>query len=416
MQLGLEPRRAAAQMMTSVTKDGALLSEILAKATEALERPERARAQRLAMESLRWAPRSDRLLSGFLRNKPEDEVMNLLRLALYEIHVDGAPPHAAVNAAVTLSTKSKAAMVNAVLRNVQRTDVVWDDLPVPTLPKWLRKKLVAAWGKEAVGKIEAVIAGPVPLDLTAKNDAEGVSAVTGGMLLPTGSIRLEKTSQVSGLPGYDTGSWWVQDAAAALPAKLLEVEPGARVLDLCAAPGGKTMQLAAAGARVIAVDQSEARLERLRENLDRAGLAAEVIAADALTWEAPFLFDAILLDAPCSATGTLRRHPDLAHAKARQDFSDLLVLQQALLDRSVAWLKPGGQLVYCTCSLLPAEGEDQLAAVLSRHDTMQLDMPDADWIDPRWRANGGGLRIRPDHWADCGGIDGFFMVRLRKSA
>ena len=416
MQPGLDARRAAATLMTAVTQDGALLSEALGSATKDLEPSDKARAQRLATDALRWAPRSDRLLSPYLRNKPEDEVMNLLRLALCEIYVHGAAPHGPVNAAVSLSKKSKAGMVNAVLRNVIREDVDWDSLPVPTLPKWLRKRLVSAWGKDSVAAMERVLIQPLPLDLTAKADIHAVAEMTGGEVLPTGSIRLNTTGHVSALPGFETGDWWVQDAAAALPAKLIGAKRGMRILDLCAAPGGKTMQLASSGAEVTALDQSDARMDRLRENLGRTRLSAECIVADAMEWSPPGPFDAILLDAPCSASGTLRRHPDLAYAKSSQDFTQLFTLQSALIDRALSWLKPDGVMVYCTCSLFPEEGEDQLASALARHPELKLDAPALDWIDPKWNAAGGGLRVLPSDWADCGGIDGFFMVRLRKSA
>jgi 16S rRNA (cytosine967-C5)-methyltransferase len=224
------------------------------------------------------------------------------------------------------------------------------------------------------------------------------------------------TGQVSSLPGYAEGQWWVQDAAAALPVKLLEPQPDMRVLDLCAAPGGKTMQLAAAGAIVTSLDQSEARMARFSENLERTRLSAKIVVADALTWSPDTEFDAILLDAPCSATGTLRRHPDLVHAKAAQSFGELTILQSTLIDRALNWLKPGGALVYCTCSLLPEEAEAQLDAALVRHPELVIELPDLSWIEPQWRTHSGALRIRPDHWADRGGIDGFFMFRLRKPA
>ncbi len=415
-QAGLEARAAAASLMTAVTEWGEILSAALPKTVEKLPPEERARAQRLATEALRWAQRSDRLLGPFLRNRPEDAVLNLMRLALYEINVEGAAPHGPVNAAVSLATKSKAGMVNAVLRNVLRTETDWASLPVPTLPKWLRKKLVAAWGKEAVAAMEAVNAAPVPLDLTPKDPKEDWAARLGAETLPTGSLRLADHARVSGLAGYDEGAWWVQDAAAALPARLLAVGAGEKVLDLCAAPGGKTMQLAAAGADVTALDISGPRMARVEENLARTGLSAELVVADALVWTPPAPFDAILLDAPCSATGTLRRHPDLAYAKEGDDFAKLTALQAALFDRAQGWLKPGGRMVFCTCSLLPEEGEEQLAAALARHPGLTVETAQADWIDPRWTTPGGGLRIRPDHWSDRGGIDGFFMAIVRNTA
>lgn len=416
-QAGLEARAAAADLMTAVTHGGELLGSALPKHVAKLPPEERARAQRLATEALRWAQRADRLLGPFLRNRPEDSVMNLLRLALYEINVEGAAPHGPVNAAVTLATKSKGGMVNAVLRNVLRRETDWESLPVPTMPKWLRKRLVAAWGKEAVAAMEAVHATPVPLDLTLRyGESSGDwTARLGAELLPTGSLRMRDYGRVSKLPGFDEGVWWVQDAAAALPAHVLGVKTGERVLDLCAAPGGKTMQLAATGASVTALDISESRMALVTENLARTGLPAELVVADATTWTPSASFDAILVDAPCSATGTLRRHPDLAYAKDGE-FDELIALQSLLIDRAVDWLSPGGRLVFCTCSLLPEEGEEQLSAALFRHPGLVCVSPDADWIDPRWKVPGGGLRIRPDHWADRGGIDGFFITLLRKSA
>jgi 16S rRNA (cytosine967-C5)-methyltransferase len=260
-----------------------------------------------------------------------------------------------------------------------------------------------------VAAIEAVQAEAPPLDLTVRDGAE----VPEGVLLPTGSLRLVSGGQVSSMPGYEAGGWWVQDAAAALPARLLDAKAGERVLDLCAAPGGKTLQLAATGADVVALDISEPRLKRLRENLGRTGLTAEVVAADALQWEPEEKFDAILLDAPCSATGTIRRHPDLPFVKDGSEVEGLIALQAALIDRALGWLKPSGRLVFAVCSLLPEEGEGQLAAALARHSGLRAEKVDLAGIEPHWWAEAGGLRLRPDLWADRGGMDGFFMARLQ---
>ncbi|MFN3327168.1 MAG: RsmB/NOP family class I SAM-dependent RNA methyltransferase, partial [Bryobacteraceae bacterium] len=230
-----------------------------------------------------------------------------------------------------------AGLVNAVLRALPE-DGMFDGLPPQRLPRWLRQPLVHAWGREAVGAIEAVQAREPPLDLTLR---PGFPAPE-GEVLPTGSLRLTSAGQVSALPGYAAGGWWVQDAAAALPARLLAARPGERVLDLCAAPGGKTLQLAAAGAEVTALDISEPRMARLRANLARTGLSARVVVADALHWQPDGIFDAILLDAPCSATGTIRRHPDLPFVKDGSEVAGLVALQAQLLDRALGWLKPGG--------------------------------------------------------------------------
>ena len=409
-ETGLEARRAAVRAMTLVTDERRLLSDALPALTQGLSPGDAARAARIANEALRWANRSDRVLGPHLRLRPEEPVMNALRLCIWEIFEEKTPPHAAVHAAVALTAKSKTGLVNAVLRNVLRREVNWAALPVPQIPKWLRKRLIAAWGKDAVAAMEAVFAQRPPLDLTPKEP--GWAERLGATELPGGSLRLAPGAHVTALPGYAEGAWWVQDAGAAVAARVLGATPGERVLDLCAAPGGKTMQMAAAGAEVTALDISEARLERLRENLDRTGLAAEVIVADALGWEPDAPFDAILLDAPCSATGTLRRHPDLAHARDGTGIEDLTALQTKLIDRAVSWLKPGGRMVYATCSLLPEEGED-IARAAAERTGLSLAQPQAEGLDPQWKTET-GLRLRPDHWAESGGIDGFFIARFEK--
>ncbi|WP_299754258.1 transcription antitermination factor NusB [uncultured Boseongicola sp.] len=417
-QAGLEPRRRAVALMTQVTEEHLPLHtpHRLDEVLIGLPPEERARALRLATEALRWANRSDRLLGPHLRMKPEDQVMNALRLALYEINVTGAPSHAAVNAAVSIVKKSKAGLVNAVLRNVVRMKQDWDALPPPQTAKWLRKRLIATWKKEAVAAMEIAHSRPPALDLTVKSDAAAWAEKLGAELLPTGNLRLAEAGQVSAIEGYDDGAWWVQDAGATLPALMLDAQPGERVLDLCAAPGGKTMQLVATGADVTALDISDNRVVRLRQNLARVGMTAELVIADALEWTPEAAFDAILLDAPCTATGTLRRHPDLGYAKDGTELETLVPFQSELIDRALGWLKPGGRLVYCTCSLLPEEGEAQLAAALKRHPDLTVGTFVPEGVDPAWVAPGGGLRLRPDYWAERGGIDGFFTALLQKPA
>ncbi|HHS93895.1 MAG TPA: methyltransferase domain-containing protein [Rhodobacterales bacterium] len=418
----IRPRKVAVDLMSDVLEHQRLLSEVLARRVEGLSPQDRARAQRLAVVALRMMDRADRMLGPHLKKKPAPRVMNILRLGAVEICEEGAAAHGVVNACVEIAranrkTAGLAGLVNAVLRKVASEADKWPNLPVPRLPKWLRAPLVSDFGKEAVAAMEAAHAAGAPLDISPKGDAAALAERLGGALLPTGSVRLTGPVQVSSLPGYDAGDWWVQDAAAALPAQVLNARPGERVLDLCAAPGGKTMQLAATGAEVTAVDISTHRMKRLGENLARVGLAAEVITADALTYEGG-PFDAILLDAPCSATGTIRRHPDLPRAKDGSDFPALFELQAALIDRALQMLKPGGQLVYCTCSLLIDEGEEQVADALARHpglapEPSALARPgiEANWIGPE-----GGLRLRPDYWAERGGMDGFYIVALRKPA
>ncbi|OWJ89813.1 RsmB/NOP family class I SAM-dependent RNA methyltransferase, partial [Paracoccus yeei] len=265
------------------------------------------------------------------------------------------------------------------------------------------------WGEAAARAIEAAHESGAPLDLTP-------NGATPGEALPTGSHRLAAGTQVSALPGYAEGHWWVQDAAAALAVRVLDPQPGEAVADLCAAPGGKTLQLAAAGARVTALDISESRLALVAQNLDRCGLTARLVAGDALDWRPDHPLDAILLDAPCSATGTIRRHPELPLIRDGAALPGLVALQARLIDHALSLLKPGGRLVYATCSLLPAEGEDQLAAALARHPGVAAEPASAPGVDPAWRTAQGGLRLRPDLWPERGGMDGFFIARLRKSA
>jgi len=415
--------RAAALDLMAQVQGGALLSEALS-GLEKLRPEDRARAQRLAETTFRWQNRADRMLSPFLRMKPRDIVMNALRLGTVEMAVTGAAHYGVINDLVTVVGADKKAsgasgLTNAVLRRISKALGDWDDLPAPQLPKKLRQKLVKIYGKEDVALIEAAHVRAAPLDLTMRaGDAVDLRIFKEmkAVRLPNGSVRVHQAGQVSKLPGFEEGAWWVQDAAASLPAQILAAQPGARVLDMCAAPGGKTMQLAAAGASVTAIDLSEKRLARVHENLLRTGLKAEVVAADALTFEAD-AFDAILLDAPCSATGTIRRHPDLPIAKAAVDFSELVALQAAMLDRAVALLKPSGRLVFCTCSLFPEEGEDQVQGVLERGLPIELDLDalNVPGVQPDW-VGAHGLRLRPDYWSDLGGMDGFFISAFRKSA
>jgi 16S rRNA (cytosine967-C5)-methyltransferase len=406
-------RLAAVDLLDQVLGQGRPLSE--SERLEALAPSDRAAAQRLATETLRGMERADRLLKPHLRKAPAPRVMNILRLGTVELCLGGTA-HGVVSDCVEIAaagkrTQGARGLVNAVLRKLaDEGPAAWGKLRIPRLPKWLRDPLVEAWGPQAVANMERVHFEGAPLDLTPKPGAD-LSAL-GGELLPTGSVRLRDAGQVSALPGFAEGDWWVQDAAAALPAKLLGDVAGQPVLDMCAAPGGKTLQLAAAGAKVTALDLSEARLKRVQENLDRTGLTATMVAGDALEHDGQY--DAILLDAPCSATGTIRRHPDLPHAHEGERISELIGLQEAMLDHALRLLKPGGRLVYATCSLIPDEGECQVDEALARHPDLKVIPPEAPWIEDRWRSEEGGLRLRPDYWASRGGMDGFFMAVLTR--
>lgn len=413
-------RSSAVYLLDQVLGERRLMAEVLGGgALEKLAPEDRARAQRLALDTLRSLERADRVLQKHLRKAPPLHVMNVLRLGTVELCGGGAA-HGVVNVLVGLVSKHRRhgqlkGMVNAVLRKVaEQGPAEWAKLRTPRLPKWLRKPLAQAWSNEAMLAIEAVHYAGAPLDISAKPGAD-LSGL-GGAMLPTGSLRLGDAGQVTALPGYEAGGWWVQDAAAALPAKVLDAQKGETVLDLCAAPGGKTLQMAAAGADVTALDISENRLTRLRANLKRTGLEAAVIAGDALEHEGQY--DAVLLDAPCTATGTIRRHPDLPHAKDGSDFGALIELQAQMLAHAWTLVKPGGRLVFCTCSLLPDEGECQVEDALEMFEDMTADRAalDLPGVDPAWITAEGGLRLRPDYWAETGGMDGFYMACLRKSA
>lgn len=410
-------RRSAIYLLDQIQGEGRLLSECLAAgALDRLAPEDRARAQRLTLDTLRGLERADRLLGNHLKRIPDLTVYNALRLGTVEL-CKGEAAHGVVNAMVEIVGRSRQhgrlkGLVNAVLRKVAvEGPDAWAKMRVPRTPDWLRQPLVDAWGSDALTRIEAAHFAGAPLDLTVKPRARGPA----GDHLPTGSVRIRDAGQVSALPGYDAGDWWVQDAAAAIPVRVLAPGAGESVLDLCAAPGGKTLQLAAAGADVTALDISETRLERVRENLARTGLSARIIAADALDHQGQY--DAVLLDAPCSATGTIRRHPDLPFAKDGSEFGALIDLQTRMLAHAWTLVKPGGRLVYCTCSLLPDEGEVQIEDALQQHPDMQVDHAAVavPGMDRNWITQEGGLRLRPDFWQELGGMDGFYIACLNKS-
>lgn len=418
---GVPARRSAVFLLDQVLGEGALMSELLgAGVLDKLPVDDRARAARLAMDTLRGLERADRILQKHLSKYPPLTVRNALRVGTVEL-CTGSAAHGVVNTMVELVSRHNRyshlkGLTNAVLRKVaQDGPPAWETRRAPRLPKWLRGPLVEAWGSEAMAAMEQSHFRAAPLDLTAKSDPQAVAEMTGGQLLPTGSVRVTDAGQVSAMPGFDVGAWWVQDAAAAIPVAILAPQPGECVLDLCAAPGGKTMQLAASGAVVTAVDDSASRMARVEENLTRTDLAATLLVEDARSTTGQF--DAVLLDAPCSATGTIRRHPDLPHAKDGSEFADLIDLQAELLDSAWERVKPGGRLVFCTCSLLPDEGEVQVDEALERHPDMQVDSAalSVPGVDVAWQTAEGGLRLRPDYWPELGGMDGFYIACLRKT-
>jgi 16S rRNA (cytosine967-C5)-methyltransferase len=354
------------------------------------------------------------VLEPFLTRAPPDGVRHILRLGAAGLLLLDTPAHAAVGTAVDLARARKlapfAGLVNAVLRRVAEAGpAALEALDGPRLdtPAWLW----ASWGEDARAIAEAHT-HEAPLDLTI---APGAEPPPGGVLLPTGSVRLPAGTRVTELPGYEEGRFWVQDAAAALPARLLAPQPGERVADLCAAPGGKTAQLAALGADVTAVERDSHRLRRLHDNLARLQLGVEVVQADAATWVPEQKFDAILLDAPCSATGTIRRHPDAMRLRRARDLPELTGGQDRLLANAAAMLRPGGRLIYAVCSLQPEEGAARLANLAATGLVHDPFMPEELAAIPEARTPQGHLRTHPGQWRDHGGLDGFFAARLIKA-
>lgn len=424
---GIAARLAATQMLHAVLFDRRLLSDVLTNENSPISRltpADRARAQSLATGVLRHMARLDAILDVHLEKPPPPKVKNTLRLAAYEMLADGAAPHGVVNAAVEIvrgSPKSGhlAGLVNAVARKVANDGAaIWADQSPQPLPSWLAKPLSKNFGAEIVPEIEVAHQAGAPIDLSLKDQdqADKWAELLKAEVLPNGSLRLSGRPQITALEGFETGDWWVQDAAASMPVRLMGDVKNLDVLDLCAAPGGKTMQLAAAGANVTALDVSEGRMVRVQENLDRTKLSAELVIADALKWQPEKKYDVILLDAPCSATGTIRRHPDLPFVKAGSDMSGLFQLQSDLLDAALGWLKPDGRLMYGTCSILPREGEKQIENALSRHTglkSISFSMSDFG-LEDDWQVKGKGVRLLPSYWAEKGGMDGFFIAGLTR--
>ena len=377
---------------------------------------DRAAAHRIAAAVLRHLGTLDAVLDLFLGKAPPLPVRHVLRIGAAQVLYLGAPAHAAVNTTVDLTRTqglSKfSGLANAVMRKLAGAStgmLAQFDMPRLDTPAWLW----ASWG-ETARAIAMAHQHEAPLDLTL---VPGRTPPAGGMTLPTASVRFPASTDVTALPGFALGDFWVQDAAAALPARLLRVRPGEPVLDLCAAPGGKTMQLAAMGGQVTALDKDKARLTRLRENLTRTGLAAEIIAADAAIYRPDEKFPAILLDAPCSATGTIRRHPDIPHLRRPKDIDALTALQDQLLDAASSMLAPGGRLVYAVCSLQPAEGQKRIDAAISRLGLRLDPFEPGELAGLAEVITGeGNLRTHPGFWPEWGGMDGFFAARLIKGS
>ena len=404
------------------TREGALdlLSAVLVRhrsledALHALppgEARDRAAAHRLTASVLRRAGSLDAVLEPHLRRAPPDAVRQILRLGAAQLLLLETPAHAAVATSVALARARGLApftgLVNAVLRRVaEQGQAALADLDAPRLdtPPWLW----ASWGADARA-IATAHATEAPLDLTVRG-----APPPGGTVLPTGSVRYPAGTRVTELAGFAEGAFWVQDAAAALPVQLLSPQPGERIADLCAAPGGKAAQIAAAGADLFAVERDGQRSIRLRENLSRLRLQATIVQADALTWAPPAPLDAVLLDAPCSATGTIRRHPDVPHLKRPTDVSASMEQQRALIAAAAGMLRPGGRLVYAVCSLQPEEGPGMMAALAQAGLVHAPFTAQECAAIPEARTADGSLRTHPGLWHALGGMDGFFATRFIK--
>ncbi len=406
-------RLFAMQLLRAVIDQRRPLDEALDRLPPG-EARDRAAAHRLAATVLRRAGTLDAVLEPHMKRSPPDAVRLILRLGAAQLLLLDTPAHAAVATSVALARAQKLApfsgMVNAVLRRVAEAGAgAMEELDSPRLdtPAWLW----ASWGSQARA-IAVAHQTEAPLDLTLM---PGGQAPDGSEMLPTGSARLPSGTRVVDLPGLAAGTLWVQDAAAALPARLLAARPGEHVADLCAAPGGKAAQLAAAGAHVVAVEASERRLPRLRDNLARLRLAVEIVHADALAWRPAAPLDAVLLDAPCSATGTIRRHPDLPHIKRPQDLAALTAGQDRLIEAASAMLRPGGRLIYAVCSLQDEEGAQRVQG-LDRFGLAPSPFTADELVGvAEARTAAGALRTNPAMWAEKGGLDGFFAARFVKT-
>lgn len=420
---GLEARRAALGLVEAALSRRGGMDDEGGSGLSGLDGRDRGFARALALATLRWKGPIDRILAERLRKAPPEAVIQLLRLGAAQMLALGTPAHAAVSTTLALAAEHRDAkalikLINAVLRGLDRERPT--TMPVQFAPDWLYARWRAAYGEAAAERLAAKIVEEPPTDLSLRDPAEATALAEAleGVVLPGHTVRTPKRGDLAAWPGFAEGRWWVQDAAAALPARLLAPEPGQTVLDLCAAPGGKTLQLAAMGASVTALDRSPDRLVRVGENLERMKLKAEIVHADAGRWDDPRAFDAVLLDAPCSATGTYRRHPDVLWTSKPTDIAPLAMEQARLLDAAAGRVKPGGRLIYCVCSLETEEGEGQIAGFLARRPEMRLDpiQPGEGGAPIEALRADGTLRLLPSMDPPAGGLDGFYIARFRRNA
>lgn len=400
-EAGVPARRAALRILDRILRSGQTMDSA-AQGGPKLDPSDQALALAIVGETLRRLPLLDQLIDGATRQAlPEDSKARMvLRLALAQRIALKVPDHALVATALPLVDGGPRRLVHGVLGTLLRGSL--PDAEEGALPEAVKQRWTAPWGEKAVEAARRAITRRPPLDLSFKDDAaaKAFAEAEGGALLAERHVRLADQRSVTTLPGFDAGTWWVQDLASTLPARMIPSD-AKRVIDACAAPGGKTLQLAAAGHEVWALDRSESRLARLRDNLARVGLTAEIVVADALEWSPADPCDAVLLDAPCSATGTFRRHPEVLYRASDRIIAESADLQSRLLARAADWVRPGGSLVYAVCSLEPEEGEERVAAFLAaRNDYAAAEQQ----------------RVLPGEREEQGGMDGFFTARLVREA
>jgi 16S rRNA (cytosine967-C5)-methyltransferase len=425
----LSPRWAALDLLEAVLRRGRPLDEAIPDhpGFANLQVRDRAFARLLTATTLRRLGQIDAVIDAALERplpRKAQGVRDILRLGTVQLLFLDTPPHAAVATAVDLAQARKHGphkkFVNAVLRRLGRQSRALakaQDAARMNTPDWLWEAWVKAYGEPTCRRIAEAHLSEAPLDVTVKEDAAGWAKKLGARILPTGSLRRPPGGTVTDHPGFGEGAWWVQDAASALPVNLLGDIKGRSIIDLCAAPGGKTAQLANRGAVVTAVDRSEKRLARLSENLRRLGLTAELIAADAVTWRPPQLAEMVLVDAPCSATGTIRRHPDVARLKKPDDVAKLTGVQDRLLTAALEMTAPGGTVVYCSCSLLPQEGPERIEPLIGAGGAASREPVKPTEVGGMKEliSADGDLRTLPCHLPEQGGMDGFYAARLIKA-
>lgn len=416
---GLATRQSALRLLDAVCRRGETLDQAMPAATGKLSNPsDKALAHNIAANVLRWMSALDAMIDSATRNRLADDAKArmALRIALAQVLILDTPQHAAISTALPLVHGGPRRLVHGVFSTVMRGVESgklklpeYPEIPGETLDRW-----TSNWGEDVANAACQAWAQPAPLDLSFRSD--DVGTLEGEKLAPK-HCRMLPALPVTALDGFDDGAFWVQDLAASIPARLLGEGEGRTVLDLCAAPGGKTMQLASAGWKVVSVDNSAKRMERFQDNLKRTQLQAREVIADLMQWEPEAPADAILLDAPCSATGIYRRHPDVLHCIGSRQIADRAEVQRVLLERTAAWVKPGGVLVYAVCSLEPEEGEEQVEAFLEGHEEFAIDPVRIEELPTGIAPTDSGcVRTLPDTLAEQGHVDGFFIARLvRKS-